>query len=313
MAPTSSNAPYDVVIVGAGPAGLSAALALGRARKRVLVCDSGPRRNAKAVHIHNFVTRDGTPPDEFRRLGRQQLTQYPNVEVRDVRVETVAGTRGAFRLDSSAGAIEARRVLLCTGMVDESLPIEGFRELWGSAIFQCPYCHGWEVKERRWGYLARAADTAALLLFPHQLRSWTRDLVVFTNGSLEVPDEIRAQLQRAGIRLETTAIRRLVADGERLAGVELSNGATVPCEVLFAHPPQRQVELVRALGLELDEEGYVRVDPMKRETSMPGVYAAGDLTTRMQGAVLAAAAAVQTAAFMNVELTMDLAASGALD
>src|SRR5688572_18883556 len=121
----------DVVIVGGGPAGLSAALALGRARKRVLLCDSGARRNATAEHIHNFVTRDGTPPDEFRRVGRQELATYPNVETRDVRVESVSGSRGAFRVDLASGSVETRRILLCTGMIDEMLPIEGFRELWG--------------------------------------------------------------------------------------------------------------------------------------------------------------------------------------
>src|SRR5262245_55977893 len=156
----TSHMRYDVVIVGGGPSGLSAALALGRARKRVLLCDSGPRRNAAAGHIHNFVTRDGTPPDEFRQIGRQQLAGYPSVEVRDARVESISGTRGAFRVDLTSGVAEARRVLLCVGMVDEMLPLDGFRELWGRAIFQCPYCHGWEVQDRRWGYLALAADSS---------------------------------------------------------------------------------------------------------------------------------------------------------
>lgn len=307
-----SNVPYDVVIVGGGPAGLSAALALGRARKRVLLSDSGPRRNAAAEHIHNFVTRDGAPPDEFRQIGRQQLTHYPNVEARDVRVESISGTRGAFRLGLTSGTVEARRILLCTGMVDEMLPIDGFRELWGHAIFQCPYCHGWEVQDRRWGYLADAAASSHFVPFALQLRGWTRDVVVFTSGTFDVPQETRAQLHAAGIQLETAPVARLVARENRLEAVELSNGATVPCEVLFAHPPQRQVELVRTLGVALDDDGYVRVDAMKRETSVAGIYAAGDLTTRMQGAIFAAALGAQAAGMINVELTMELASSGAL-
>lgn len=300
--------PYDVVIVGGGPAGLSAALALGRARKRVLLCDSGPRRNAAAERIHNFVTRDGAPPDEFRRVGRQQLARYPDVEVRDVRVEGVSGARGAFRVELTSEAIDARRVLLCTGMIDEMLPLDGFRELWGRAIFQCPYCHGWEVQDRRWGYLARAADSSHLLPFALKARGWTRDVVVFTGGAFEVPDDVRLRLQAAGIRLETAPVSRLVSREHRLEAVELSDGAAVPCEVLFAHPPQRQVGLVRALGVRLDDEGYVQVDPMKRESSVPGIYAAGDLTTRMQGAMFAAAAGTHAAVMINVELTMELAA-----
>lgn len=303
---------YDVIIVGGGPGGLSAALALGRSRKRVLLCDSGPRRNAAAEQIHNFVTRDGTPPDEFRRVGLQQLAAYPNVETRAVRVESIAGARGAFHVGLTSGTVEARRVLLCTGMVDEMLPIEGFRELWGHAIYQCPYCHAWEVQDRPWGYLVGAADAQMLLPFALQARGWTRDLVVFTGGTFEVPRETRVKLDAAGIRIETAPVARLVAREQRLEAIELSNGTTVPREVLFAHPPQRQVELVRVLGLELDDHGYVRVDGMKRETSVPGIYAAGDLTGRMQGAVYAAAASTQAAAMINVELTMELALSGAL-
>ena len=294
----------DVVIVGGGPAGLSAALALGRARRRVLLCDAGPRRNAAAEQVHNFVTRDGTPPEEFRKIGREQLARYPNVEVRDVRVGAVGGTRGAFRVEVEE-SVEARRVLLCSGMIDEMLPIEGFRELWGHAIFQCPYCHGWEVQDRRWGYLVLPASASHLVPFALQARAWTREVVVFTGGA-ELAEEARGRLQAAGIRIETAPVTRMVAREGRLEAVELGDGTTVRCEVLFAHPPQRQVELVRVLGVEL-EDGYVRVDAMKRETSVPGIYASGDLTTRMQGAMFAAAAGTQAAAMINVDLAMELA------
>lgn len=304
--------PYDVVIVGGGPAGLSAALALGRARKRVLLCDSGPRRNAAAEHIHNFVTRDGTPPDELRHVGRHQLASYPNVEVRDVRVESISGTRGAFRVGLTPETALARRVLLCTGMVDDMLPIDGFRERWGRGIFQCPYCHGWEVQDRRWGYLAREADAAHLVVFAVLLRGWTRDVVVFTSGAFDVSQEARDRLRAAGIRLEVAPVARLVGREHRLEAVELANGTAVPCEALFAHPPQRQVELIRGLGVALDDDGHVRVDAMTRETSVSGVYAAGDLTTRMQGAIIAAASSAQAAAMINAELTMELATIGAL-
>jgi thioredoxin reductase len=302
---------YDVVIVGGGPGGLSAALALGRARKRVLLCDSGPRRNAAALHIHNFVTRDGTPPDEFRGVGREQLKRYANVEVRDTRVERVTGARGAFRVQLASDTIEARRVLLCTGMVDEMLPIPGFRELWGQAVFQCPYCHGWEVREQRWGYLARAGDLAHVLPFGLMIRGWTKHVAVFANG-LELPQDTRAGFDAAGIAVHEAPVARLVARNDDLEAIELAGSATVACDVLFAQPPQRQVELVRALGVALDEHGFVSIDPMRRETSVPGVYAAGDLTTRMQGAVFAAAAGTQAAAMINAELTMELATSRAL-
>ncbi|MBL9107383.1 MAG: NAD(P)/FAD-dependent oxidoreductase [Myxococcales bacterium] len=302
---------HDIVIVGGGPGGLSAALALGRARKRVLLCDAGPRRNAAAEHIHNFVTRDGTPPAEFRAIGRAQLAAYPNVEIRDSGVLAVAGARGAFRVDLGGELVEARRILLCTGMIDDPPAIPGLRELWGRHVFQCPYCHGWEIQGRRWGYLPRAADVEHALPFALQLRAWTRDVVVFTAGAFEFSPEARERLAAGGVRLETAPLTRLVAAADRLVGLEL-DGRVVPCDALFAHPPQRQVELVAGLGLALDADGYVQVDPMRRETSVPGVYAAGDLTTRMQGAVFAAAAGVHAAAMLNLELTLELAAAGAL-
>jgi thioredoxin reductase len=303
---------FDVVIVGGGPAGLAAALTLGRARKRVLLCDSGPRRNAGAIHVQNFVTRDGTPPQEFRDIGRRQLTAYPNVEVRDVRVASVGGSRGAFHVALEGGAVESRRVLLCTGMIDELLPIEGFRELWSHAIFQCPYCHGWEIRDQRWAYLGRAAEAGHLLPFTLMLRGWTNDVVAFTGGDFEVPEDARATLSAAGIRLETAPVARLVARGHALEAVELSDGTRVACDALFTHPPQRHVDLIRRLDLALDEHGFVKIDPTRRETSVPGIYAAGDLTTRMQAAIHAAAAGTHAASMINVELSAELAVAAAI-
>lgn len=309
---SENRARYDVVIVGGGPGGLAGALALGRARKRVLLCDAGPRRNAAATHVHNFVTRDGTPPDEFRAIGRAQLARYPNATVRDVGVEAIAGSRGAFRVGLSGGeSVEARRILLCTGMIDELVAIDGFRELWGHAIFQCPYCHGWEARDQPWGYLALPATAGHLVPFAIQARSWTREVTVFTNGAA-IADAARAPLEAAGIRIATPPVSRLIGQGGRLEAVALDDGTTVPCGALFAHPPQRQVEVVRQLAIEVDDDGYVKADPVTRETSVRGIYAAGDLTSRMQGAIIAAAASAQAAAMINVELSMELVASGAL-
>jgi thioredoxin reductase len=297
---------YDLVIVGGGPAGLSAALALGRARKRVLLTDNGPRRNAAAEHIHNFVTRDGTPPDEFRRIAREQLAPYTSIEARDERVESITGARGAFRVQLQSGVVDARRVLLATGMVDDMLPIDGYRELWGKAIFQCPYCHGWEVKDRRWGLLVRQPEWGHLLPFSLMLRGWTQQLTLFMTETFDLPGEVRAQLEAAGIQLETSPVKRLDARNSALEAVELTNGKRIATEVLFAHPPQQQIALVKALGVTLDADGFVQIDPMRRETSVPGIYAAGDLTTRMQGAVFAAAAGMHAAAMINFDLSMDL-------
>lgn len=308
----TNTQPYDVVIVGGGPGGLSAALALGRARKRVLLCDSGPRRNAAATHLNNFVTRDGTPPEEFRAIGREQLAKYPNVTIKRERVASIGGARGDFHVSFDAETMTSRRVLLCTGMVDEVPAIEGFAERWGHAIFQCPYCHGWEVQSTRWGYFARELHPQHFQAFPLLMRGWTREVTVFTNGLTDVSEAARAALDAAGVRLETQPVVRLRGEGQRLEAVQLADGSTVPCDALFLHPAQKHVELVTALGLGLTDDGFVHVDPMTRETSRPGVYAAGDLTTRMQGALFAAAAATQAAAMVNMELTAEQATSGVL-
>lgn len=305
---------YDVLIVGGGPAGLSAALALGLARKRVLLCDAGAPRNTAAVHLHNFVSRDGIAPADFRRIGREQLAAYPSVEVREARVASIAGERGAFRvvLEGEREPLEFKRVVLATGMIDETLPIEGFAALWGRSIFQCPYCHGWEVRDQAWGFLVSPDHAAMFLHFALLARGWTRDLTVFTHGAFEVDADARKTLSAANIRLETAPIARLVARDGQLEGIALTSGETVPCAALFAHPPQRQVDVVAALGLTLDEHGYVTIDPMRRETSIPGIYAAGDLTTRQQAAILGAAAGTHAATVLNAELTAELATSGAI-
>jgi len=295
---------YDVVIIGGGPSGLSAALTLGRARKRVLLCDAGSRRNTAAVHMHNFVTRDGTPPEDFRRIARDQLASYANLEILDAAVLTITGERNAFTVRLSGGAeVRTRRVLLATGMVDEMLPIEGFRELWGHSIFQCPYCHGWEIQDQRWGLLVQAEHAAYAAPFALMARGFTtRGLTVFG----ELPEDARAQLRAADIAIAAVPVRRLVARDGQLTAVELADGTAVACEALFVHPPQRQVALVDSLGLAV-EDGYLKIDPMTRETSRPGIYASGDLTTRMQSAIIAAASGMQAAAMINAEVSADLA------
>ncbi len=293
---------YDVLILGGGPAGLAAALTLGRARKRVLLCDGGPRRNAAATHLHNFVTRDGTPPLEFRRIAREQLAPY-DVTVRDVAVETLEGEPDAFRARLGDGTeAVARRLLLATGMVDEMPPIDGFRELWGHAIFQCPYCHGWEVRDRAFGFLPRGPEMLEHALF---LQNWSPDLVVFTQGAFAVPDAVRARLEAAGVRIEEKRIARLSTKAEAIAldAVHLEDGTRVARDVLFAAPLQRQTAIVLSLGLEYDAMGFLKLDDQKR-TSRPGIWAAGDATIPMQSATTGAAGGMLAAHFLNHELAV---------
>jgi thioredoxin reductase len=255
------------------------------------------------------VTRDGITPDEFRRIGRQQLEPYTSVEVLDRRVQEITGERGAFNVQLDGHVVVgARRILLCTGMIDEPPAIEGVRELWGTSIFQCPYCHGWEVQDQRFAYLAANAEAMAFAVF---LRGWTSDVVALTNGAFTVPPEVRANLTNGGVHIEERGIARLIANDNRLAGIELTDGGWLARDALFVHPVQHQVDVVRALGLTLDGKGYVQVDEMTRETSMPGIYAAGDLLTPGQSAILSAAAGTRAAGMVNHALTLEMATAGA--
>jgi len=291
----------DVVIVGGGPAGLAAALNLGRGCKRVLLCDAGPRRNAAAVRMHGFPSQDGVPPTEFRRIAREQLAPY-DVELRDVGIHDIRPTDDGFVVSLIGGeAVTCRRVLLATGMIDEIPDVPGIREPWGHSVFQCPYCHGWEFRGRPWGILA---STPALLEFAIFLTGWSPQVTAFTNGPLELDDELRQRLEAAGVRVEPRRIARLLSgSGGRLRAVEHGDGAIVPCEAMVVRPPQRQPTLVSRLGLAVDDGGYVRVDG-REETSVPGVYAAGDLTSPAQAATVASAAGVRAAWSINHDLNV---------
>lgn len=291
----------DVAIIGGGPAGLAAALTLGRAGRTVVVFDAGAPRNAAATHIHNFVTRDGTPPAEFRRIGRAQLVDYATVSVRDAWVTSISGEKDDFVVQTADGGVAARRIILCTGMVDEPLNIPGAEAAWGHSVFQCPYCHGWEVRDKRWGFLALDAEKARHG-FPALLKGWTDDVVVFLAGGVTLPDDVLTDLADRGIHVAGAAVAELEVDGTSLTHVVLDDGERVPCDVLYAHPPQRQVELVQALSLTQSAAGTLTVDPMTRETSKPGVYAAGDLSSQGQAAIIAAGTGTHTAAMANHDL-----------
>ncbi|MDQ3366592.1 MAG: NAD(P)/FAD-dependent oxidoreductase [Myxococcota bacterium] len=302
----------DVVIVGGGPAGLSAALVLGRARKQVLLFDAGAPRNSSASHVHGFLTRDGIPPLEMRKLARAELAPYETVKLRTARVQSIELLpgdplrEGRFLVHADGETVAARRVLLCVGVVDQVPAMPGYRELWGSSVFQCPYCHAWEVRDQKFGYVPREAhhETSFALL----LRSWTRDLIVFTCGTNELPPEHRADLARAGIKIDERAMRGLRIEAGRLAAVELTDGSEVARDVLFVHPPQCQTPLVRSLDLAMTATD-IHVDE-SYETSIPGIHAAGDTTTPLDSAIFAASAGAAAAYKINSLITKELVLNG---
>jgi thioredoxin reductase len=272
----------DVVIVGGGPAGLNAALLLGRARRRVLVCDAGAPRNAPVAHMHGFLSRDGLPPADLRRIAREQLGAYGSVELREVQVEAAetASDGEGFVVTLADGASErARRLLLASGVVDQLPAIDGLAGLWGRGAFNCPYCDGWEVRDQPLAVLGTDQRTLQLAL---HLTRWSDDVVWCSNGPppATLDDAGRVLLAARGIQLRQEPIVRLEGADGQLARIVFTAGPPMERRAAFLHPPTRQrSDLPGQLGCMLLEDGSVSVGELG-QTSVPGVFAAGDMARR---------------------------------
>lgn len=291
----------DVIVVGGGPAGLQTALTLGRGGRRVALVDTGPPRNARATHIHNFITRDATPPDRFREIARAELLRY-GVSFRDQRVAAIDGSEGDFAVRLETEVLRARRIVLAVGVVDVLPELPGLHSLWGETVFQCPYCHGYELRDLRWAiYLPGASSFEPALL----ARNWSDDVIALTDGHT-IDAELEGRLLAVGVRVEPRRIRSLeAASSGRLGTIRFTLGPPLPRDALMLKPLQRQTDLVLDLGLELDSRGYVVIDH-DGLSSRPGIYAAGDLTTPMQSALAAASAGQKVASRLNRILTAEL-------
>jgi thioredoxin reductase len=293
------NARYDVVVIGGGAAGLSAALVLGRARRRVAVVDSGAPRNAPAAHMHGFLSRDGMPPADLLAVGREELAAY-GVEVTRGRVVSV---EPGFTLAlADGGTLEARRLLIATGATDELPPIPGLRQRWGKDFLHCPYCHGWEVRDRPLGVLGTGTGSVE---HAQLIRQWSDDVVFFTH-TYDLTGAEREQLEARGIRIVDGAVRALVVQDDRLRGVVLGDGRTVERGALFVRPDirPRLDGLVEQLGIEVDDARFVRVDDTGR-TSVPGVWAAGNVANPRAQVITAAGEGSAAAISINADLVQE--------
>ncbi|GCE31072.1 pyridine nucleotide-disulfide oxidoreductase [Dictyobacter alpinus] len=282
----------DVIIVGAGPAGLSAALVLGRSRRYTLVCDSGQPRNASSRAVHNFLTRDGISPKEFRQIGREQLQPYANVELRATTVTEIKREGNFFAVKLSDNTIQTTRaLLLATGMTDTLPPIEGFTKFFGAGVFFCPYCDGWEVRDQPLVVFGQGAAGEALAL---QLLQWSRDIVLCTSGPSQLDARELAFLAHNEIRVREDPIARVEGFDQQLERIVFADGSILPCRALFLQSrPQRRLELLEQLGIGLPER--------YQQPIAPGVYMAGDVyqTRWVSGAV---ADGVEIGILINKEL-----------
>lgn len=287
---------FDAVVVGAGPAGLNAALVLGGAGRRVLLLDGGPPRNAKATAAHGVFTRDGTPPTGLKTLGLADLEPYPVTVCPDMAREARCLPDG-YAVRHDGGWVRARRLLLATGVRDVLPNVPGLRERWGHTVHHCPYCDGWPNREHLLGVLGSGQEGHHLAL---SVRAWSHRVVLLTDGPDELTDEQREDLRRLNVRVHTAPILRL--GGQDTVRVKFRGGEQITLHAIFLNPTQVQNStLPAALGCELNGKSRVVVNEHGM-TSVRGVWAAGDMTGAPQYVMSAAASGMLAAVSLNTTL-----------
>ena len=303
---------YDVVVVGGGAAGLSGAVALARSRRSVLVVDAGEPRNAPADGVHNYLGREGTPPGELLELGRAEVEGYGGV-VRRGRVHAVERGEGrhpfTVALDDGT-AVRARRLLVATGLVDELPDLPGVAERWGRDVLHCPYCHGWEVRDRSIGVLATGPTAVHQALLFRQLSD---DVVLFRHTGPQLAPDDEAQLRALGVRLVDGEVAGLEVSGDRLTGVRLASGEVVARSAVVVAPRfTARSQLLESLGLGAVEQemagsvvgSAVPADPTGA-TAVPGVWVAGNVADMSAQVVVSAAAGLRAGAMINADLVAE--------
>ena len=300
---------YDVVIVGGGPAGLSAALILGRSRRKVLVCDNGHPRNEASHAMHGYLTRDGIPPSEFLQIARDQLAPYDTVEMRDVTVISAACVDGRFVTRLATGEdVHSRKLLIATGVRDNVPAIDGIDALYGQSVFHCPYCDGWEVRDQPIAIYGRGERGYGLSL---ELTAWSRDLVLLTDGPCELDDTQRGRLTQLRIPVREERLERLEGTDGILRRIVFAGGDSLERRAMFFTTGQHQQSaLAVGLGCEFNDKGTVRTGRYE-STHLAGLFVCGDASRAVQWVIVAASEGAEAAFAINTDLIKeDLAAEG---
>lgn len=294
------NPPLDVIIVGGSAAGLSAALYLGRFRRRVVVFDTQQPANRFSHASHGFLTRDGVSPTELVAIGREQLAKYPTVTIQQREVVAIEPQSPHFRVTLADGeTLTARKILLATGLKDALPAIEGIELFWGRSVFHCPYCDGYELHDQP---VAILASGAAALHVAKLLRVLTEQVTICTNGEADFAPDEQAQLDRLGIRVIPTPVTRAEGRGAQIERIVFTDGNALPIAGAFVRlTSTHHSGFAAALGCAIDEQNFVQVNSMGA-TSIPGVYAAGDLTSRMRQVIFAASQGAAAGIGINMAL-----------
>ncbi|MEL6304318.1 MAG: NAD(P)/FAD-dependent oxidoreductase [Bacteroidota bacterium] len=299
----TKNNTFDVIIIGGSYSGLSAAMALGRALRNVLVIDSGKPCNRQTPHSHNFITQDGRKPGEISAVAKAQVAQYPTVQFHHGVAITAKKEGEAFVLTTQQNkSFRAKKLILAMGIKDIMPDIAGFKECWGISVIHCPYCHGYEVKHQKTGILANG-DMA--FHYAQLIRNWTKDLTVFTNGKATFTQEQAQKLAKHNISIiekEVTAVKHHKGKLEELV---FRDGSTFSIKAVYARPEfEHHSDIPEQLGCEVNEQGLIKVDAFQK-TSIDGVFSCGDMASPFRAVSHAVASGTTAGAVLNNEMTQD--------
>ncbi len=300
---SNMNQLLDVLIIGGGPAGLNAALVLGRARKNVVVIDDETPRNWVTRETHGFVTRDGASPREFRKAAKEQIAAYPSVQFASDTATAITGSDGDFRITTAQGAnYRTKKILFAVGKKDLPLDINGLTEVYGKSAFVCPYCDGWELRDQKLVIIVNG-DNA--LHMAKVISGWTEHYTICTNGSGSLTDEQREELKQHHVTVFDAPVQSIDSEEGMVKQVVLDDGTAIPCTGVFFQPKLfTGSELPKAIGCEITDSGTVVVDGTGK-TSVPGVFSAGDAASELYQAITAASLGALSAVSMNNELNVE--------
>lgn len=290
---------YDVIVIGGGPAGLSAALMLGRCRRRVIVFDTKKPRNARSHGIHGYLTRDGILPDDLLSIGRKELDQY-KVELEFDEAVRAEWGGSAFEVKLASGKIVlSRKLLVATGVTDIIPPLHNIDDFYGASVFHCPYCDGWEVREQALAAYGKGSKGIKLAL---TLQTWSDDITLFTDGSGRLKRKDQQKLAKAKIKVRSSRIIGLHGENGRLSHIELADGQRVPCNAMFFSTGfEQHCSMVKELDCRMSKKGVVKTDK-QQHTNIKGLYVAGDASVDMHMVAVAVAEGMKAAIAINKEL-----------
>ncbi len=294
---------YDVIIVGGSYAGLSAAMALGRSLRKVLIIDSGLPCNRQTPHSHNFITQDGEKPGVIADIARAQVLQYDTVKIINDLAVSTSKIESDFEVTTQDGTrLRARKLIFATGIQDSMPPIKGFAECWGISVVHCPYCHGYELRNVRTGIIANGERAIHLASLVNNL---TREVTVLTSGKSELTSEQVAKLAEHNIGIVETAISEIEHRQGHVQSVVFKDGNKTAFEAVYAAIPFTQhSDIPVALGCELTDQGYIKVDGSQK-TTVDGIFACGDNSSMMRSVANAVYTGNITGAMVNRELTLE--------